>query len=283
MARKATKIAIAYDFDGTLAPGNMQEHSFIPNLGIKKEAFWEDVKKEAEAHDMNEILAYMQLMLKHANHKGLPITKKSFIKHGNEIKFFAGVASYFDRINAYAKRKNIAIEHYVISSGLRDIIRGTSIWKNFEAVFASAYKYDSNDVAEWPALAVDYTNKTQFLFRINKGIKNSWDNSNINRFYDKEERPMPFRRMFYVGDGETDVPAMKMITYQGGKAIAVYNPDQRTKSGRRAKQVCKNLIEQKRANYMAPADYRSGSPLFRIIQLLVDKAASDSELKTYKR
>lgn len=283
MAKKRTKIAIAYDFDGTLAPGNMQEHSFIPKLGIDKAQFWSDVKAQAKKHDMNEILTYMQLMLKRADEKEIQITKKAFLDHGKEITFFAGVEDYFDEINAYARTKGIEIDHYIISSGLRDILKGTKICKHFKVAFASAYKFNVNDVAEWPALAIDYTSKTQFLFRINKGIVNAWDNSEINKYYEEEDRPMPFSRMIYLGDGETDVPAMKTVTDQGGTSIAVYNPNQKTKAGKNAKKICQDLIAQKRATYIAPADYTDGSSLYRIIQLTIDKIAAETELKAYTK
>ena len=283
MARRHTRIAIAYDFDGTLAPGNMQERSFLPNLGIDKDDFWKENRKIAEENDMNEILSYMQLMLKKAREKEQQITKKAFEEHGKDIVFFEGVEEYFDKINKYAKSKGIKIKHYIISSGLRDIIRGTKIYKYFENVFASAYKYDVNGVAEWPALAVDYTNKTQFLFRINKGIDNSWDNSKINKYIPEEERPIPFSKMIYIGDGETDVPAMKMVNYQGGTSIAVYNPNLRTNAGRKAKQVCEGLIKQKRATYIAPAKYTEDSPLFAILKNSIDKIAASVELEKYKK
>ncbi len=279
MARRYTTVAIAYDFDGTLAPGNMQEHSFIPELKINVGSFWAEVKEKAQKHDMNEILAYMHLMLTKAEEKEKPITMQAFIDHGKGIKFFDGVEAYFDKINAYAKSKGIKIEHYIISSGLREILKGTKIFNHFENVYASAFEFDVNGVAKWPALAVDYTNKTQFLFRINKGIKNSWDNSQINKYIKEEDRPMPFSRMIYIGDGETDIPAMKMINYQGGTSIAVYNPNVRAKKGKKSpKQVCQELIIHGRATYIAPADYRDTSELFKLLTKIIDKIALDSEL-----
>jgi len=283
MAKKLQRMAIAYDFDGTLAPGNMQQHSFIPKLEIDSSEFWKEVKAIAKNNDMNEILAYMHLMLKKANEKNIPITKKAFIDHGKGMVLFPGVAEYFKKINVYAKSKGLVIEHYIISSGLRDILIGTPIYKEFEMVFASAYMYNVNDVADWPALAVDYTNKTQFLFRINKGIKNAWDNESINKFMPEDERPMPFERMIYLGDGETDIPAMKMIAFQGGKAVAVYNPDQRTKEGKKAKKVTQDLVLQGRANFVAPADYKEGSSLYKIIQLSIDAISAEVELKSYTK
>jgi hypothetical protein len=168
-------IAIAYDFDGTLAPGNIQEHSFIPKLGIDKNAFWKEVNKLAKDNDADAILTYMQLMLKKAGEKDIPVTRKAFMDHGKDIAYYKGVDTFFDRINEYAKSTNAVIDHYIISSGVRDIIKGTSISKHFKNVFASGYIFDTNGVAIWPALAINYTTKTQYLFRINKGINNSYD------------------------------------------------------------------------------------------------------------
>lgn len=282
MAKKYTTVAIAYDFDGTLIPGNMQQNSFIPALDVKPEDFWAEVKAITKENDMNEILAYMFLMLKKAKEKGIPITKDAFKEHGKGIKLFPGVDKYFDEINAYAKSKGLILEHYIISSGLEDIIRGTSIYKKFEKVFASSFKYDVNNVAEWPSQAIDYTNKTQFLFRINKGVKNEWDNHTLNSPMPKEERPIPFRRLIYIGDGETDVPAMKMTTYQGGKAIVVYNPNQRTNEGKKAKRAAKKLISDGRADYIASADYTKGSDLFNIISNCIEKFSVEVELEKFK-
>lgn len=282
MAKKLTKIAIAYDFDGTLAPGNMQEHAFLPSLGINPKSFWAKTKQKAKENDMDEILAYMQLTLDEAKAKDLPIRKSDFINYGKEIEFFEGVELYFDRINTYAKAKGIKIEHYIISSGLREFVKGTKIAKHFKNIFASGFEYDVNGVAVWPALAINYTNKTQYLFRINKGINNSYDNYEINKFMLERERYIPFEQMIYIGDGETDVPAMKMIKYQGGKAIAVYNPKIRAKKNKKSpKQICEDLINQDRANYIAPANYSEGSELDKMIKLVIDKIHADIELKKY--
>lgn len=266
------KVAIAYDFDGTLAPGNMQEHSFIPRLGINKQEFWENANKIARENDADEILTYMQLMLKKANEKGIPITRKAFSEHGQGLEFFPGVKSYFKRINDYATSLNIEIDHHIISSGVREIIKGTPIAGEFKNIFASGFIFDVNDVAIWPALAINYTNKTQYLFRINKGINNSYDNSSINKFIPYKERPVPFTRMIYIGDGETDVPAMKMIKFQGGKAIAVYNPDKKRNGNKPSgKEICEQLIEHERADFIAPADYRDGSELYGVIKNIILK------------
>ncbi len=273
MSKKLIKIAIAYDFDGTLAPGNMQEHTFFPSMKLRAKDFWRHANQIAKENDMDEILAYMQLSLDEA---------RDFEHYGSGITFFEGVDTYFDRINAFAREKGVELEHYIISSGLREFISGTPIAKYFTNIYASGYRYDANGVAVWPALAINYTNKTQYLFRINKGINNSYDNTLINKYLPEEERPIPFPQMIYIGDGETDVPAMKMIKYQGGIAIAVYNAAVGpTKEKLSPKQSCENLIKQNRANYIAPADYTEGSDLDRVIKLVIEKIRAEVVLKGF--
>ncbi|MCK9411729.1 MAG: haloacid dehalogenase-like hydrolase [Prolixibacteraceae bacterium] len=282
MSKKLIKVAIAYDFDGTLAPGNMQEHAFLPSLGIDPKSFWSKTKRKAKDNDMDEILAYMQLTLEEARTKNFPIRRSDFMQYGKGIEFFEGVETYFGRINLYAKEKGVIIEHYIISSGLREFVKGTKIAKYFKNIFASGFEYDASGVAVWPALAINYTNKTQYLFRINKGINNSYDNYEINKFMPEKERYIPFEQMIYIGDGETDVPAMKMIKYQGGKAIAVYNPKIRAKKNKKSpKQICEDLISQNRADYIAPANYSDGSELDKMIKLIIDKIHLENELKKY--
>lgn len=283
MVARQIKIAIAYDFDGTLAPGNMQEHSFIPDLGIGKTAFWEEASRIAVENDADEILTYMQLMIRKANEKGVPVTRKAFLEHGKDMKFFPGVDTFFDRINEFVKTTEVKIDHYIISSGIRDIINGSSISRYFKYIFASGFIFDADDVAIWPALAINYTTKTQYLFRINKGILNSYDDSQINKFVEYDKRPLPFPNMIYIGDGETDVPAMKMIKYQGGTSIAVYDPAKRKKKDRPSpKQICEKLIKDQRADFIAPADYREGSKLDLIIKSLILKIKAEQKLAEYK-
>jgi hypothetical protein len=283
MKDKTIRIAIAYDFDGTLAPGNMQEHSFIPRLGLDNEEFWSESNAESKKHDMDDILSYLQLMLNKAKEKNIQVTRKALLAYGREIRFFEGVETFFDAINQYAASKNANLEHHIISSGVRDIIKGTSIAKHFKNIFASGYVFNDEGVAIWPALAINYTNKTQYLFRINKGIHNSYDNSLINKYVEEDRRPVPFSRMIYIGDGETDVPAMKMIKFKGGTAIAVYDPDKKkTINKSSGKEICEELIRQDRADFIAPAYYTANSKLFVILQNLIDKIVQDEILKSLK-
>jgi len=272
MSENNTTIAIAYDFDGTLAPGNMQEHSFIPELNMDKEDFWRQSEAIAKENDMDGILAYMELLLKS---KAEPMKKTDFKAHGGKITFFAGVETWFDRINAYAKDKDIKIEHYIISSGLREMIEGTTIYKHFNCVFASGYKYNEEGVADYPALAVNYTTKTQYLFRINKGIYNSWDNSRINEYTPPENRPVLFENMIYLGDGDTDIPAMKMLNYQGGTSIGVYTEE--------TKQKAQELLTNDRANYIAKADYAKNSEIEQIIKSIINQISTKASIKKYTK
>ena len=220
----------------------MQESSFLPDIGISAEEFWSLVKKKAHEHDMDEVLAYMHLMIEKAREAKVAITRKALTEHGRGLDMFPGVEEWFSSINDYCKKKDVKIEHFAISSGLREMIKGSPIAKEFRHIFASGFSYDANDVPTFAARSVNYTTKIQYLFRINKGRLNSWDNEEINRFTPDEKRPPPFSRMIYIGDGETDVPAMKMINYQGGHSIVVYPP----KEGQRGNQrKCKRKRLQK--------------------------------------
>jgi phosphoserine phosphatase len=284
MAKKLIPVAIAYDFDGTLAPGNMQEHSFLPEIGQTPSEFWTETKALAKKNDMDEILAYMYLMLKHANSRDVAITRENFVKHGNTISFFEGVEGWFGRINEHGKALGLNVEHYIISSGLRELVDGTTIRKNFKYVFASGFMYDANGVAIWPALAINYTNKTQHLFRINKGIENAFDNAKINKFMLPEARPVPFSNMIYIGDGETDIPAMKMVKYQGGYSVAVYDRSKRKAKGREsAKDMVHQLLAQERADFAVPADYRDEQPLDRIVKAALEKIAVENRLNSDRK
>jgi hypothetical protein len=274
MAKKHTPFVIAYDFDGTLAPGNMQEYDFIPALEIKIKDFWEKVGEEAKRHDADGILTYMHLMLKEAGKKDIKVQRQNFEDFGKKITMFEGVEDWFDRINEYGRLKQIKVQHFIISSGLREMIQGTSIARHFEQIYASGFMYDQHDVAIWPALAINYTTKTQYLFRVNKGSLDVHDNSLINKYVPDNERPVPFANMVFIGDGETDIPCMRLVKSQGGHAIAVYSP-----SKRGAKTKALQLVKEGRVNLVTTTDYTDGSNMDKAVKAMIDKAAADSAIK----
>ncbi len=266
------RAAIVYDFDGTLSPGAMQEHSYLAELGYESSAeFWAEVKALTKTQDADEILVYMQMMIRKAKK---PVTRDALKRHGAKLPLFEGVKEWFDRINQYASERELVLEHYVVSSGIREMIEGCSIRACFKGVFASGFAYDESGAAEWPALAVNYTNKTQFLFRINKGINNSWDNAAINQWIPLEERTVPFERMIFIGDGDTDIPSMKMVRYQGGWAIAVFDPKKWVEVATQDK--IGRLIAEDRANYVTPADYSAGGQLDVTVKGILGRIAREA-------
>ncbi len=270
MSQKLARTALIYDFDGTLARGNLQERSFIPSIGMENQSFWDEVKARTKAHDADEILMYMHVMLEKARIRNLPITKDQLRSCGKDAQLFDGLkdGAWFERINDHARDRGLALEHYIVSSGIHEMIAGCPIYDQFKGVFASKFIYE-NDTALWPGVGINYTSKTQYLFRINKGIENHWDNDSINAYMPEEERPIPFSRMIFFGDGETDVPAMKMITYKGGHSVAVYD-DKRTD-----KDLDKihRLISDGRVEFVAPGDYLEKSQLDIIVKGLIGRIA----------
>ncbi|WP_024512025.1 HAD family hydrolase [Bradyrhizobium sp. ARR65] len=278
MPRKLIPMAIAYDFDGILAPGNIQENSFIPSIGMTKAAFWKQNTARAEKHEADEILSYMTLMLERAAAADVPVRRQDFAAHGRSVKLFPGADEWFERVNAYARKQNVNVKHFIISSGIREMIEATEIGKKFVKVFASSFAYDANGAARWPALAINYTTKTQYLFRINKGALSVNDNGLINDFVPHEDRPVHFTNMIFVGDGETDIPCMRLVRDQGGHSVAVYQPGSPKKKARAEK-----LITDKRADFIAPADYREGGRLDEIVCAIVDKVVANDTVRASAR
>lgn len=272
--RKKPIVAIIYDFDGTLSPGNMQEFGFIQAVGKTPEEFWDMSNRLAAGQDVSNILAYMKLMFDEARNKGIRLRRSEFKKFGKDIKLFEGVGSWFDLVNGYAKSQGVKVEHYINSSGLKEIIEGCPIAKEFKHIFASSYMYDAKGEAEWPGIAVDYTAKTQFLFKINKGIFSARDTDEVNESVAEDKKRIPFTQMIYVGDGETDVPCMKIVNMFGGHSIAVYNSENAQK-----KAVAEKLLRQGRVNFITPANYSHGSRIFKVVCSIIDKIKADYMLK----
>ena len=266
-------VALIYDFDGTLSPGNMQEYDFIPAVGKSNLEFWHEANTLAEEQDADQVLTYMARMLQAAQSKGLSLRREAFRDSGRNVQFYNGVEQWFKRINDYGKQRGINILHYVNSSGLKEIIEGTAIAHEFKNIYACSFLYNIDGIAYWPAVAVNYTNKTQFIFKINKGVESVFDTKDVNRFMEESKRPVPFSRMIYIGDGTTDIPCMKLVKNFGGHSIAVYNPEE---EGQRS--VLNELIRDNRVNHVCPADYSDNSEIDTVVKTIIDKIVMDQRL-----
>ena len=266
------KIALIYDFDKTLCTDDMQAYSFIKNLGMESNEFWGEAAKITSTHEVERILSYMFVMIRECKKRGIPLTEAYLNQCGENVVLYKGVSTWFDRINEFGTQMGVEIEHYIISSGTYEIIQGTPIAKYFKRIYACRYMYDENGEAVWPSLAINYTLKTQYIYRIGKGILDALDDYNLNRLQDESLRRIAYRNMIYIGDGLTDIPCMKMVTEKGGKSIAVYA------TGR--SETAKPLVDDERINYVCAADYSKDSPLEKIVKLMIENMAVLEKLKS---
>ncbi len=272
--RKKPIVALVYDFDGTLSPGNMQEFGFIQAIGKKPDEFWTASDDIAIEQDASNILSYMKLMFDEARARDIQLTRERFRSFGKNIELFDGVREWFSLVNEYGKSHEVIVEHYINSSGLAEMIEGTPIAGEFKRIFACSYLYGKDGEAVWPGVAVDYTAKTQFLFKINKGILSIRDNKKVNESQVEDEKRIPFPHMIYFGDGETDVPCMKIVKMFGGHSIGVYNPDIPQKV-----RMAKTLFKQRRVNFITPACYTAGSRTYELVCSIIDKIRADYHLQ----
>lgn len=267
-------LAICYDFDKTLSPDDMQAQGYIQSVYDGDiPSFWKESNQMAEDNEMDTNLAYMYKMVNEARGR-IVLTRKSLQEYGAKVQLFPGVEEWFERIRAYGAEKGVIVEHYIISSGLKEMIEGTSVAKAgaFEKIYASSFMFDDKDVPIWPAQVINYTNKTQFLFRIEKGVLDVND-SGVNDYFSPEDLRVPFRNMVYIGDSDTDIPCMKLVNINGGHSIGVYNNDTLDKT-----KVYK-MIHDKRIKYFAPADYTENSKLDSLVKAIIDRTAANEVLE----
>ena len=269
-------VAICYDFDKTLSPKDMQEFGLIPKLNCSSKEFWDQSNGMAKKEGMDKILAYMLTILKKAGHD-ISITEKDFNNLGKEIELFPGVDTWFDRINKIAEEAHVKVEHYIISAGLKEIIQGTSIARFFKGIYASTFLYEASGKAYWPRQVVNYTTKTQYLFRINKDCLDLSDEDSVNEYREDEERRIPFTNFIYIGDSETDIPAMKIVKNGGGIAIGVYNPETKNMD------KVMPLLKQKRIDFLMPADYSENSRIEQLVRTSLKKIAESNTLTILNR
>ncbi len=258
-------IALLYDFDKTLCTQDMQNYAFIPSLDMEPEAFWQEANGFGRAQQMDGILAYMYTMLRKSREKGLPLTREALVEKGRSIELFPGVKEWFGRINAFGESLGVEIEHYILSSGLSEIIEGSGISHEFKKIYASEFYYDETGTPVWPKLDVNFTAKTQFVYRINKGVLDVANDRDLNASMPDDSKRIPFTNMIYVGDGLSDVPCMKMMRSYGGQAIAVYQPASRT--------AVEELLYRGRVDFIFPADYRADTGLDKTVKNIIRKMA----------
>lgn len=263
-------LAICYDFDKTLSPDDMQAQGYIQSVGYEVESFWKESNGLAESNDMDQNLAYMYTMIQKARGRFI-FNRKTLMDYGAKVSLFPGVDTWFKRIREYGETKGVIVEHYIISSGLKEMIEGTKVANEFEKIYASSFYYDENGEAKWPAQVINYTSKTQFLFRIVKGTLDVND-SGVNDYFNPEDIRIPFRNMVYIGDSDTDIPCMKLVNSHSGHSIGVYNPETRDR-----RKVYK-MMEDERIKYFAPADYTDNSELDKLVKAIIDQTASNEKL-----
>ncbi len=261
-------MAIMYDFDKTLSTTDMQNYSFIPNLGLTPQEFWGDTTIFSEKTGVERILSYMYVMIQKAKEKGIKINREYLRECGKNIKFFPGVSTWFKRINEYGASKGVKVEHYLVSSGTKEIIEGCSIINEFKAVYGCEYYYENNEPV-WPKMAINYTQKTQFFFRIAKGVYDPSDDEGVNEKTRKLR--VPYGNIVYMGDGMTDIACMTLVKKNGGHSIALY-PE-------KDQQKVKQLYDEGRVSFICRADYSANSDLEKVIELLIDKIATYAEIE----
>jgi 2-hydroxy-3-keto-5-methylthiopentenyl-1-phosphate phosphatase len=261
-------LAICYDFDKTLSPDDMQAQGYIQSVGFDVDQFWKESDELARSNGMDSNLAYMLKMIEEA--KGTFDFNRAALEHyGAQVKLFPGVETWFERIRSFGREHGVIVEHYIISSGLLEMIEGTKMAKEgaFERIFANSFYYDQSGNAVWPAQVINYTNKTQFLFRIEKGVLEHND-PGVNDFFSPEEKRVPFRNMVYIGDSDTDIPCMKLVNTYGGHSIGVYDPQTQNK------EKVYRMLRDDRIRYFTSADYSAGSDLERLVQAIILKTAA---------
>ena len=266
-------LAICYDFDKTLSPDDMQAQGFIQSLNVDVNEFWRESNMLAKDHDMDNNLSYMYMMATKSYGKQF-LTKEVLAEYGSKVTLYNGVNTWFERIRQFGLKQGVQIEHYIISSGFKEMIEGTEMAKNgaFKKIYASAFMFDDKGVAVWPAQAINYTNKTQFLFRIQKGVLDIND-PGVNDYILPEEQRVPFRNMIYIGDSDTDIPCMSLVNINGGHSIGVYDPDRKNKD-----KVYK-MMQHHRIRYYASADYTDGSDLDTVVKQIIQKTAAYEALE----
>jgi 2-hydroxy-3-keto-5-methylthiopentenyl-1-phosphate phosphatase len=273
---KKTIVALVYDFDETLSTTYMQDYVLIPELGMTPKTFWKKANQWSQDNCVDQITGSMYYFMKTAKAKNIPLTRENFCYCGTLVKYYNGVESWFERINAYGQALGLQIEHYIISSGYEEILAGTTIAPYFKDVYGCSFAFGEDGTPVWPARVVNYSTKVQYLSKINKGL-GKLDDKLVNEYMEDSKRRIPFPRIIYFGDGMTDIPAMKLVKERGGNAIAVYKP----KSAHKEKAI--KLLKDNRVNFALPADYSENTEIDVVVKTILEKLATERNLEVLKR
>ena len=258
------KIALCYDFDGTLCTGYMQNQKLIPDCKIDIGKFWSEVIDYSNKNKVDPTLSYMLILENKMHEANLEISRENFIKYGKELELFPGVNDWFKRIKNFGKEKNVDVEHYIISSGLTNMIEGCSFVNELNRVYACEYIF-KNGRGLWPKLSVNYSNKVQFLYRIHKGAFEVNDQEGVNeKKYFGDHIHVPFENMIFFGDGETDVPTFNVLNKNNGKSICIYE-DKNQKSI----DIAKKLFSDGRIHHLVKNDYQENSEVDVLVKEII--------------
>ncbi len=253
------RIAILYDFDYTLAPAYMHEFGLMQDMGYDNiKEFFRANEKLAIDDDMDMCLSLMCGLVEHGKIQNKKITRKYLNDCGKNITYYPGVVEWFDKINEVGKAFDYEIEHYVVSSGVKEIIEGCSIANKFKRIYGSFFAYKDEE-AFWPSQIVNYTSKTQYIYRVRKNALD--DLRAIDKVNEKmnDNELLSFKNIIYLGDSETDIPSFKVVKNSGGLSICVYGDNKIAKS------IAEKCFTEGRVNFYTPADYREGSELYNLV------------------
>ena len=270
MPKNESILAIMYDFDKTLSTTDMQNYAFIPNLDMTPDQFWGSTTEFTQKEGVERILSYMYMMIYQCKKKGIKLTREYLNQCGKGIEFYPGVLTWFKRINDYGAAHGVKVEHYLVSSGTKEIVEGCKIFKEFTEAYGCEFYYNEEGEPIWPKLAINYTQKTQFFYRIAKGAIDVTDDNAVNA--KTSVLRVPYRNIVYMGDGMTDIPCMTLVKKSGGSSIAVYP---KTEDSSKVKQI----YTDGRVSFISQADYSAGGPIERIFKLLIDRIELDKNLE----
>ncbi len=266
-----TTIGLVYDYDQTLSPSYMTDEVVFPHFGISAPQFWKRSNALVSEQGYDSELAYLKTLLDCLTPD--PPTNAELRALGAKLQFYPGLPDMFEELNAVLTAEHrafgIKIEHYIISSGLKELLEGSALRPHVKTIFGCEFAEDREGRISFPKRVVSHTTKTQFIFRINKGLL--LPHEDVNDHMPSDLRPIPFQSMIYIGDGPTDVPCFTLMRKYGGNAIAVYNPQDETRASFRK---CYQLhAHADRVKYIAPSDYRPNSHLRLLLEEMIVEIA----------